>query len=108
MAMRTAGANGWPPEVAVVDIDRLSAGLEPDPMRTAGASLRDTAAGVRLVRGGGTGMATFGGGTRCGAGTNARAGLAMNYLLAGHGQRHRTAQRADGAKFAVFPVHGRF
>ena len=86
----------------------LSAGLDADPIRTAGASRRETAAGVLVVRDGGTGIVTLGGGTSWGAGANARAGVAMNYLLANHGQRHRTSQWADSAKLAVLPVHGRF
>src|SRR5215467_6479866 len=108
IAMRTAGAMGWPPGAVVAVIGRLSAESEADPMRTAGANRRETAACVLVVRGSGTGIVTLGGGTSCGAGTNARAGLAMNYLLAGHGQRHRSAQGTHSPKFAVFPMHCRF
>lgn len=75
---------------------------------TAGASLRDTAAGVLVERGGGTGVMVLGGGAGLGAWTGARATVAMGYLLSNHGQRQSTAQRADRAQLAILTMHRRF
>ena len=97
---------GCPP--VAVDIGWLSTAEAAVPMRTAGASLRETASGVLVERGRETSGATiFGGGAGTGA-WKTRAAVAMGYLLPNHGQRQSTAQRADRAQLAILTMHRRF
>ena len=92
-----------------MEIGKLSAGeVEAAFILTAGASLRDTAAGVLVERGGGMGVVVLGGGAGRGTWTGARAAVAMAYLLSNHGQRQSTAQRADSAQLAILTMHRRF
>src|SRR5712671_6486189 len=101
--MRTAGAKGWPPLDAcrcATAIGKLFAG-DAAPMRNAGASLRKTAAGVLVVRGGGTGMVVFGGGAGCEARISERAAVAMAYWpTMANGAVRRSGQTAPSLRYS--------
>ena len=79
---------------------KLSAG-DCVPILNAGPSLRETAAGVLVERGGGTNMVVLGGGAGSGAGRCVRAAVAMAYWpTMASGTVRRSGQTAPSLRYS--------